>query len=68
VDVRNGCGRVGLAEEIMLRLRRAGFDVVDCRNADRHDYAKTLVRDLRQNPQAADLRDWLRGSMVWESW
>ena len=27
VDIRNGCGEGGLAEQLMHRLRRAGFDV-----------------------------------------
>ncbi|MEB3323381.1 MAG: LytR C-terminal domain-containing protein [Synechococcaceae cyanobacterium] len=45
VEVRNGSGvhraGLGLAEA----LRDRGFDVVDIRNADRNDYAETVVLD-----------------------
>ena len=72
VDIRNGCGQVGLAEDMMQRLRRAGFDVVEYRNADRYDYPKTRIRDLTGKPEAEALRQWLRrefgvGEMVRES-
>jgi hypothetical protein len=61
VDIRNGCGRVGLAEDMMLELRRAGFDVVEYRNADSYDYQKTLVEDRAGKPEAASrVQDWLR--------
>lgn len=45
VEVQNGSGvhraGLGLAED----LRERGFDVVDIRNADRSDYAETIVLD-----------------------
>jgi hypothetical protein len=53
VDIRNGCGRGGLAEEMMSRLRRAGFDVVEYRDADNYDYAHTLVKDRAGKPEGA---------------
>jgi len=61
VDIRNGCGQAGLAEVMMQRCRRAGFDVVEYKNADRYDYERTLVRDRSGKPGAAiRARDWLR--------
>lgn len=53
VDIRNGCGRIGLAEEMMLQLRRAGFDVVEYKNADNYDYPHTLIKDRAGKPEAA---------------
>jgi hypothetical protein len=61
VDIRNGCGRVGLAEDMMTQLRRAGFDVVEYRNADRYDYEKTQVLDRAGKPEAAArVQGWLQ--------
>jgi len=60
VDIRNGCGESGLAERMMQRLRRAGFDVVEYRNADRYDYERTLIRDRSgREGAAARLQEWL---------
>jgi hypothetical protein len=53
VDIRNGCGQGGLAEEMMMRLRRAGFDVVEYKDADNYNYTHTLVKDRAGNPEAA---------------
>jgi len=44
----------------MHAVRRAGFDVVEYRNADRYDYPRTEIRDRAGNPQVAALRDWMR--------
>ncbi len=54
VEVLNGTRvpRAGLA--LAERLRDAGFDVVDIRNADRSDYAKTLVLDRVGQKRWAD--------------
>ena len=61
IDIRNGCGQQGLAKVMTERLRLAGFDVVNFRNADRDDYARTLVKDRSGKPIAADrVRDWMR--------
>lgn len=53
VDVRNGCGEGGLAETLMHKLRRAGFDVVEYKDADHFDYPHTLVKDRSGKPEAA---------------
>jgi hypothetical protein len=61
VKLLNGCGRPGLADRMQSLLRRAGFDVLDTDNADRFDYAHTLVRDRSGKAGAGEkLRDWLR--------
>ena len=61
VDIRNGCGEGGLAEQLMHRLRRAGFDVVEYRNADRYDYERTLIKDRSGKDGAASrLVQWMR--------
>jgi hypothetical protein len=61
IDVRNGCGRVRLAEDMTRELRRAGFDVVEYRSAERYDYEKTLVKDRAGKPEAAArVRSWLQ--------
>ncbi len=61
VEVRNGSTRPKLAEAMRDRLLGSGFDVVDCRNADRHDYAKTLIRGGSGPRNGAErLRDYLR--------
>ncbi len=60
VDVRNGSRRVGLANDMMHELRRAGFDVVECRNADHDEYERTEVRDLTGKPGAAEVAGWFQ--------
>jgi hypothetical protein len=60
VDIRNGCGKVGLAEVMMRRLRHAGFDVVEFKNADRSDYESTLVKDRSGHERAAEVAAFLR--------
>ncbi len=54
VEVLNGTRvpRAGLA--LAEKLRDAGFDVVDIRNADRSDYARTLVLDRVGEKRWAD--------------
>ncbi len=60
VVVRNGCGEVGLAEEMTQVLRRSGFDVVDYGNASRYDHEATLVIDRSgQAEMVARLHGWL---------
>jgi hypothetical protein len=53
VEVLNGSGvnRAGLA--VAEDLRERGFDVVDIRNADRSDYAQTVVLDRVGVPEYA---------------
>jgi hypothetical protein len=45
VEVLNGCGRPGVAEQIAEALRNRGFDVMFISNADDFRYANTLVVD-----------------------
>jgi len=45
VEVLNGSGVPRAALVMAERLRDAGFDVVDIRNADRSDYERTMVLD-----------------------
>ncbi|MBM3307335.1 MAG: LytR C-terminal domain-containing protein [Candidatus Eisenbacteria bacterium] len=45
VLVLNGCGVEGLGLRAAKLLRSHGFDVVDYRNADRPDYAQSIVID-----------------------
>jgi hypothetical protein len=54
VEVLNGSGvnRAGL--HLAEWLREEGFDVVDIRNADRSDYAETLVLDRVGEPGFAE--------------
>jgi hypothetical protein len=41
--IENGCGRAGLGAKAERWLRRQGFDVFETRNADRADYAQTVI-------------------------
>jgi hypothetical protein len=41
--IENGCGRPGLGAKAERWLRRQGFDVFETRNADRMDYAETVI-------------------------
>jgi hypothetical protein len=43
IEVLNGCGIPGLAQDFGEYLRRQGFDVVRFTNAQRYDYPRTLV-------------------------
>jgi len=45
IQVLNGCGTEGVAEEVASCLRDAGFDIVGTGNADAFDYDHTLVVD-----------------------
>ncbi len=48
--VLNGAGIEGLATRSAEFLREKGFNVVEVSNADRMDYAKTLIIDYTGNP------------------
>lgn len=52
IEVRNGCAATGLARDMAHFLRRAGFDVVEWRDADRYDYEKTLILERSGRPGA----------------
>jgi len=43
VEVLNGCGIPGMADEFATYLRHRGYDVVRFTNAQRYDYPRTLV-------------------------
>ena len=45
IQVLNGCGTEGVAEEVASCMRDAGFDIVGTGNADAFDYQHTLVID-----------------------
>lgn len=45
IQVLNGCGTEGVAEEVASCLRDSGFDIVGTGNADAFDYEHTLVVD-----------------------
>jgi len=48
--VRNGSGREGLATATSDYLTAQGLNVIEVANADRLDYAKTLIIDYTGNP------------------
>ncbi|MEZ5065596.1 MAG: LytR C-terminal domain-containing protein [bacterium] len=54
VEVLNGSGVRRAGQGLAEALRARGFDVVDIRNADRMDYAETLVLDRVGEPKYAD--------------
>lgn len=54
VEVLNGSGVNRAGQGLAERLRELGFDVVDIRNADRSDYAETLVLDRVGVPAYAE--------------
>ena len=45
VEVLNGCGIRGIAEDVAQRLRNRGFDVMFVGNADDFGFKETLVVD-----------------------
>ena len=53
VDVRNGCGVVGVAGRMTAYLRSRGFDVVEEGNHDSFDEPETIILDRIGNPAAA---------------
>jgi hypothetical protein len=54
IIVYNGSGLPGIAGVAAQQLIRAGFRVVDTKNADRFDYAKTQIVVQRGDPQAGE--------------
>jgi hypothetical protein len=45
VEILNGCGRPGIAEQVASHLRGRGFDIMYVGNADDFDFIETLVVD-----------------------
>lgn len=50
VEVLNGAGTPGLAAQMAAFLTEQGFNVVSIDNADRNDYAETLIIDYAGKP------------------
>jgi hypothetical protein len=53
IEISNGCGRSGLAQELRFELQGPWFDVVDTGNADHYDYVKTEVVAAEADSSAA---------------
>jgi hypothetical protein len=53
IEISNGCGRSGLAQELRFELQGPRFDVVDTGNADHYDYVKTEVVAAQADSSAA---------------
>jgi len=53
IEIANGCGRTGLAQELRFELQGPRFDVVDTGNADHYDYVKTEVVAAEADSNAA---------------
>lgn len=47
VEVLNGCGEVGISQQVMKYLRKQGFDVVNIDNAEHFKFPETIVLDRR---------------------
>lgn len=55
IEVLNGAGVPGLAAQLAALLKEQGFEVVAIENADRSDYAETLILDYGSNTQTVAL-------------
>jgi LCP family protein required for cell wall assembly len=55
IEVLNGAGVPGLAAQMAALLKEQGFEVVAIENADRSDYAETLITDYADNAQTVAL-------------
>jgi LCP family protein required for cell wall assembly len=55
LEVLNGAGIPGLGAQMAALLKEQGFDVVTIDNADRSDYAETVIIDYAGNPQTTAL-------------
>ncbi len=55
IEVLNGAGVPGLAAQMAALLKEQGFEVVAIENADRGDYAETLIIDYAGNTQTVAL-------------
>jgi hypothetical protein len=47
VEVLNGCGEVGISQQVMKYLRIKGFDVVNIDNAEHFTFPETIILDRR---------------------
>jgi LCP family protein required for cell wall assembly len=55
LEVLNGAGTPGLGAQMAAFLKEQGFDVVAIGNAERNDYAKTVIIDYAGNSQTVAL-------------
>jgi hypothetical protein len=55
IEILNGCGIEGAAMELTSILRKNGYDVVDFRNAERFDYANTVVIVRGLSPEEGEV-------------
>lgn len=53
VEILNGCGKDGIANEVGQKLRDFGFDVMTLGNAENFNFPKTLVIDRVGKPEFA---------------
>ena len=53
VEVLNGCGQPGIAQQVASHLRSRGFDVMYVGNADDFGFTETLVVDRTGDPDKA---------------
>lgn len=53
IEILNGCGKDGIANQIGQKLRDFGFDVMTTGNAENFDFAETLVIDRVGKPDYA---------------
>ena len=45
ISIMNGSKQAGLADEVAAHLRKQGYNITQVGNADRNDYAKTIIVD-----------------------
>ncbi len=55
LEVLNGAGTPGLAAQMAAFLKEQGFNVVSIDNADRNDYAETVIIDYAGKPHTVAL-------------
>jgi hypothetical protein len=54
IEIANGCGVTGLAQELRFELQGPEFDVVDTGNADHYHYVETVVVAAEADRVAAE--------------
>ena len=54
IEVLNGTGEQGAAMRVAMELRKSGIDVLIVGNAERFDFAESLIIDRRGNPQLVE--------------
>ncbi|MEW6042353.1 MAG: LytR C-terminal domain-containing protein [Elusimicrobiota bacterium] len=53
IEVLNGCGEKGVAEEVKSLLQLKGFNVLGCGNAESFRYEHTIVLSRKENMEIA---------------